>query len=517
MNYSKKDLYQLAPAALITAAINKKQGVLTSTGAFNISTGKFTGRSPKDKFIVKDSFTEKIIDWNEFNQPISNEIYQNLKTKILNYFTNLSEAWVRDALVCNNSKYQLKVRVVNDSPAANLFCYNMFLRPTLKELENFNPEWQIFQAPDFLANPALDGIPNESFAIISFEEKTIIIGGTGYTGEMKKGIFSILNCILPNNHQVLSMHCSANKGANNDLSLFFGLSGTGKTTLSADPDRILIGDDEHGWGDDEIFNFEGGCYAKVINLNPIKEKDIFNAIKFGALLENTVIDATTHIPNYSDDSITPNTRVSYPLDYIENSTVEVIKGHPNNIFFLTCDSFGVLPPIAKLNSAQAMYQFISGYTAKIAGTEEGIKTPKETFSACFGAPFMTLHPNTYALMFGKKMSDHKTQVWLINTGWIGGGYGVGKRIDLNYTRTMIHAVLSGEINKATFQTMPVFGFNIPTTCTTIPESILNPRNTWNDKGEYDKELNILAKKFITNFTKYEAHVAPEILNAQPKL
>ncbi|MDI9337615.1 MAG: phosphoenolpyruvate carboxykinase (ATP) [Alphaproteobacteria bacterium] len=517
MQYSQNDFYQIAPELLVKQALDRNSGQLSDTGALCINTGKFTGRSPENKFIVNDSTTSHLIDWNHFNLPTSKSVFDNLKTKIIDYIKNLPEAWVRDGYACTDTEDRLALRVVTETPWSSLFCYNMFLRPTPEELKTFNYQWIVYQAPSFLANPKIDGVPNENFAIISFEEKTIIIGGTAYTGEIKKGIFSVLNCELPSSKKILSMHCSANLGKQNDLALFFGLSGTGKTTLSADPDRILIGDDEHGWADNKVFNFEGGCYAKTIRLDPIKEADIYQAIKPGALLENTVFYPNTNTVNFADESITQNTRVSYPLFFIKNSTPEVYQGNPTKIFFLTCDSFGVLPPLSKLNPAQAMYQFISGYTAKIAGTEQGIKSPKETFSACFGAPFMTLHPNKYALLLGQKIHDNQVETWMVNTGWTGGQYGVGKRIDLNHTRALISAVFTNQFQHAKFETMPIFEFQIPTNCPGVPTEILNPMNTWLNKNDYHHELKNLANKFITNFKQYENQVDSSILNAQPKL
>ena len=512
---AKQNYYQLSTEELTNQTISLKQGMLNKTGALCINTGEFTGRSPENKFIVKDKITENRVDWNVFNQPLDETIYKNLKIKILNYFENLDESWVRDAFACTDPNYKLGIRITNDNPWSNLFCNNMFIRPNQEELKNFTPQWQILQAPNFFADPKIDGVPNKNFSIISFTDKCIIIGGSGYTGEMKKGVFSILNFILPTEHQILSMHCSANYGPNNDLSLFFGLSGTGKTTLSADPERTLIGDDEIAWGENTIFNIEGGCYAKTINLNVENEPDIYNAIKPGALVENIKCFPNSNDINFADDSITPNTRVCYPLSFINKTTDKPMNNNPNHIFFLTCDSFGILPPISKLNKAQAMYQFISGYTAKIAGTEVGIKSPKETFSACFGAPFMLLHPKEYAELLGEKMLKHKTEVWLINTGWTGGPFGVGKRIKLSYTRKLIHEVLNGNLSKVKYQNFPVFNFSIPTECQGIPSEILDPMNTWSDKEKYKQEAIKLALKFINNFKQFESLVSKEIISACP--
>jgi phosphoenolpyruvate carboxykinase (ATP) len=406
---------------------------------------------------------------------------------------------------------------MNENPWSNLFAYNMFLRPTDNELENFEPEWQIIQAPGFKANPKTDGTHQHNFIMVSFTKKMILIGGTAYTGEMKKGIFSILNYILPHDKHVLSMHCSANMSDDGDTAIFFGLSGTGKTTLSADPKRKLIGDDEHGWTDNNIFNFEGGCYAKAIDLSEEKEPEIFHAIKPGALVENVTLRQGTNEIDFSSKKITENTRVSYPLNYISNSIEPSIGNIPKNIFFLTCDAYGVFPPISKLSPEQAMYQFISGYTAKVAGTETGVTEPKSTFSACFGAPFLPLHPGFYAAMLGKKIRDNNVNVWMVNTGWSGGPYGIGKRMKLEFTRAMISAVLEGKLNNVTYQPHPVFGMMVPTECPNVPTEILNPKNTWADKEAYDASAKNLAQQFIKNFEKYAAGAHKEILSAAPKV
>ncbi len=508
--------YQLSPEELVHQSIQRNQGILNDTGALCINTGEFTGRSPLDKFIVKDEITENTIHWNNFNIPFAEEDFLNLKAKLLNHLSNKEEIWIRDSFACADSNYKLNIRVINEMPWCNLFAYNMFLRPLTDELENFTPDWHIIQAPSFLANPLLDKTRQHNFAIASFKHKTIIIGGTGYTGEMKKGIFTILNYILPHDNNVLSMHCSANMGDDDDVAVFFGLSGTGKTTLSADPNRKLIGDDEHGWTANSIFNFEGGCYAKVIDLSEDKEPEIFRAIKPGALVENVGFIKGTNTIDFSDKSITENTRVSYPLDFISNALEPSIGGLPKNIFFLTCDAYGVLPPISKLTPGQAMYQFISGYTAKVAGTEAGISEPKATFSACFGAPFLPLHPGFYAKMLGEKMKEHQVNVWMINTGWSGGSYGIGKRMKLPYTRAMITAALNGELNNIEFVAHQVFGMLMPVSCPNVPKEILHPRYTWADRNEYDIAAKKLANMFVENFKKYADQVDEEILLAAPK-
>jgi len=507
--------YQLSPEELTEQTVQRQEGVISNTGALCINTGEFTGRSPQDKFIVKDAATENRVHWNNFNLPIEEKYFHQLKKKLLSYLNNKQEVWVRDCYACAHPEYRINIRIINENPWSNLFAFNMFLRPDEEELENFQPEWTVIQALGFKANPESDGTRQHNFAIISFIHKTILIGGTGYTGEIKKAIFTILNYILPLDKNVLSMHCSANVGRGCDVAIFFGLSGTGKTTLSADHNRKLIGDDEHGWNNNSVFNFEGGCYAKCIDLSEDKEPEIYNAVRAGALVENvTFLNGTDEI-DFSSKKITENTRVSYPLHFISNALEPSITGTPKNIFFLTCDAYGVLPPVSKLTPGQAMYQFISGYTAKVAGTETGVIEPKATFSACFGAPFLPLHPGFYAKMLGKKMKDHNVNVWMVNTGWIGGGYGVGTRIKLRYTRAMIAAALNGELNNVEFEPHAVFGMLVPKTCGDIPDSLLNPRNTWTNKEAYDKQAKALARLFINNFEKYTDCVNNEIFSAAP--
>jgi len=511
--------YQLSPAELIQDTLRIGEGTLNDTGALVINTGEFSGRCPKDKFTVKDEVTSESVHWNEFNQPIEEKFFDIILKKITNYLNQKDEIWVRDAYACADKRYSINIRLIAEKPWTALFAYNMFLRPTERELENFNPDWQILCAPGLKLDPKECGIRQHNVSLISFKHKVIIIAGSGYTGETKKGIFSILNYILPKERGVLSMHCSANIGKQGDTAIFFGLSGTGKTTLSADPERKLIGDDEHGWADDNVFNFEGGCYAKCIGLSAEKEPAIYQAIRPGALVENTRFLTGTNKINFDDGSITENTRVSYPLNFISNAIEPSVGNIPKNIFFLTCDAYGVLPPVSKLTAGQAMYQFISGYTAKVAGTETGITEPKPTFSACFGAPFLPLHPSVYAEMLGKKMEKHRVNVWLINTGWSGGAHGTGSgsRIKLNYTRAMITAALEGKLDKAEYAFDPVFGFAVPQDCDGVPSEILNPRNTWNDKQAYDERALFLANLFKKNFEKYAAGVTKEIANAGPKI
>lgn len=507
--------YQLSPEELVEQAVFRGQGVLNDTGALCIRTGEFTGRSPLDKFIVKDALTENTVHWNNFNIPIEEKYFLQLKKKLLQYLGSRKEVWVRDAYACADPAYRMNIRVINEHAWSNLFAYNMFLRPEEEALEHFEPDWHIIHAPGFKADPLTDGTRQHNFAVISFTHKTILIGGTGYTGEIKKGIFTILNYVLPHDNNVLSMHCSANMGAKGDVAVFFGLSGTGKTTLSADPERKLIGDDEHGWTPGGIFNFEGGCYAKTIDLSEAKEPEIFHAIRPGALVENVVFFNRTNTIDFSNKTITENTRVSYPIHYISNAQEPSIGGLPKNIFFLTCDANGVLPPISKLNPGQAMYQFISGYTAKVAGTEAGVTEPKSTFSACFGAPFLPLHPGQYAAMLGKKMKEHQVNVWMVNTGWSGGCCGIGSRMKLAYTRAMITAALKGQLDQVAYEAHPVFGVMMPASCPGVPAEILNPRSTWADVAAYDARAKDLALQFIKNFEKYAAGVGAEILAAAP--
>ena len=507
--------YQLSADELHDITIQSGQGIENSTGALAIKTGEFTGRSPQDRFIVKDKITEDLVWWGKVNIPFESDAFEKLYNKVTAYLSN-KEVFVRDSYVCADSNYRLNVRVVTETAWSNLFCFNMFLRPEVKELINFIPEWTVISAPGFTAIPELDGTRQGNFAILNFTTKIAIIGGTGYTGEIKKGIFSALNFILPVYKNTLPMHCSANVGKEDDTAIFFGLSGTGKTTLSADPNRKLIGDDEHGWtNENTVFNFEGGCYAKVINLSEENEPDIFRAIKKGAVLENVVFKEGTNEVDYDDVSITQNTRVSYPIYHIDNIQPNSIGENPKNIFFLTADSFGILPPISKLTPGQAAYHFISGYTAKVAGTEAGVTEPQPNFSACFGVPFMPLHPTKYAEMLSKKIKEADVKVWLVNTGWTGGPYGTGSRMKLKYTRAMITAALNGELDDVVFENHDVFGIGMPKSCPNVPIEILNPRNTWDDSKLYDIKAVELALKFKANFAKFEEFANPEIMAGAP--
>jgi phosphoenolpyruvate carboxykinase (ATP) len=509
--------YQLTSDELHDTTIEKKQGVNSSSGALAVETGEFTGRSPMDRFIVKDDITKDEIWWGDINIPFDSDKFDKLYNKVTDYLSN-KEVFVRDSYACADENYKLNIRVVNEYPWSNMFAYNMFLRPTVEELKDFSPEWTVINAPGFMANPEVDGTRQHNFAILNFEKKIALIGGTGYTGEIKKGIFSALNFILPVFKNTLPMHCSANIGEEGDTAIFFGLSGTGKTTLSTDPNRSLIGDDEHGWtSENTVFNFEGGCYAKVIDLSKDKEPEIYAAIKKGAILENVVMDAEGNV-DFHNTSITQNTRVSYPIHHIENIQTPSIGKNPKNIFFLTADAFGVLPPISRLTPGQAAYHFISGYTAKVAGTEAGVTEPLPSFSACFGAPFMPLHPTRYAEMLSEKMKETGVNVWLINTGWTAGPYGVGHRMKLKYTRAMINAALSGdlgEVNKENYHIHSVFGLAQPRKCPGVPTEMLSQRQAWNNDEEYYKTAHKLANSFRKNFKQFEENANDEILAGGP--
>lgn len=509
--------WNLTPPELIEKALAREEGALTETGALACDTGTFTGRSPKDRFIVKDAKTAEAVWWGDINLPYDPQDFQALKEAMI---SNLKgrELYVRDAYAGADKHYRLKLRVINTLAWQNLFCYNMFLRPKKYKLDSFEPNFTIICDPEFKADPATFNTRQENFAIINFTEKMILIGGTAYAGEMKKGIFSVLNFILPHEKNVLSMHCSANIGRKeHDTAIFFGLSGTGKTTLSADPNRGLIGDDEHGWTGKNVFNFEGGCYAKTVNLTRKSEPEIWDAIRFGAIVENMRFKKGTRTLDYENISVTENTRTAYPIDHIDNAVEPSVGGHPKNIFFLTCDAYGVLPPISRLTKGQAMYHFISGYTAKVAGTEAGITEPQAVFSACFGAPFMPLHPTKYAEMLGEKMLKHNVNVWMVNTGWTGGPYGIGNRMKLTYTRAMITAALNGTLNNVGFHKHSMFHVEQPHTCPGVPSSVLSPRETWQDDEGYYTTANKLVAKFTANFKKYADFASEEILAAGPVL
>lgn len=511
----KEAHWNLSQAELIEEAIKNREGHLADTGALTVDTGKFTGRAPKDKFVVEDEITKDTVWWGNVNQPISPENFDRIYNKMIGYLEE-RKVYVRDMYAGADKTHRLRVRFINTFAWHNLFTYNMFLQPESYKLEAFEPNFTVIDCPGFSADPEHDGVRQENFALVNFSKRMILIGGTEYSGEMKKGIFSVLNYILPKDQGVLSMHCSANMGIEeHDTAIFFGLSGTGKTTLSADPNRLLIGDDEHGWTEKNVFNFEGGCYAKVIDLSEEKEPDIWNAIKYGAIVENTRFHPGSRQINYEDSSVTENTRVSYPINHIRNAIQPSIGGIPRNIFFLTCDAFGVIPPIQRLNKAQAMYHFISGYTSKVAGTEAGVTEPEPVFSACFGAPFLPLHPTKYAEMLGEKMEKHEVNIWLINTGWTGGAYGVGSRISLKYTRAMITAALSGVLDNVGYRTHSIFGAEMPLTCPNVPSEILSPRETWKNDEAFYKQANDLARRFNKNFEKFESYANDEIMSGAP--
>ncbi|GAB3347269.1 phosphoenolpyruvate carboxykinase (ATP) [Arachidicoccus ginsenosidivorans] len=502
---AKKIYYNLSPEQLEEQTLALGQGKLSKEGALAVQTGKFTGRSPKDKFIVEDAITSTSVDWGAVNIPISTAVFNHLYEKVIHYLAD-KEIWIREVSACAYPEYNLRIQVINETPWANLFCHNLFIDQAITtdpHEQSIQAKWQIIQAPGFMADPKNDGTRSENFTIVNFTKRVILIGGTAYTGEIKKGIFSVLNFLLPHDHKVLSMHCSANEGPKGDVALFFGLSGTGKTTLSASHDRALIGDDEHGWAENAIFNFEGGCYAKCIHLSPEKEPEIAAAIRKGTLLENVCFYPEENRVNYDDASITENTRAAYPINYISNAKHPSFGNLPKNIFFLTCDAFGVLPPIAKLSRGQAMYHFVSGYTAKVAGTEVGINEPQTVFSACFGHVFLPLHPTEYAELLGRNLQEHpEINVWLINTGWSGGAYGTGKRLDLKYTRAMVNAAINNELEGVPYVEHEVFGVMKPQKCPGVPDVVLNPREAWADKAAYDLQARKLAGLFIENFKKY---------------
>ena len=512
---AKEVFNNLSPAELIEAALQNGEGVLTDTGALMCDTGKFTGRSPKDKFLVCDEKTESTVWWGDVNFKFSPEKFDALLEKMLAFLED-KRIYVRQAFAGANADYRLNLEIINTKAWHNLFCNNMFIRPNEMDLQNFVSDFTIICIPEFEADPAIDGTRQANFTIVDMTRRILLIGGTGYAGEMKKGIFTVLNYLLPQENGVLPMHCSANIGNEGDTAIFFGLSGTGKTTLSADPNRGLIGDDEHGWSETSVFNFEGGCYAKVIDLSRKKEPEIFDAIRYGSIVENTRFIVGTREVDYHNNLVTENTRTAYPIHYIPNAVEPSVGGIPENIFFLTYDAFGVLPPISKLTVGQAMYHFISGYTSKVAGTEMGVKEPQATFSACFGAAFLPLHPTKYATLLGEKIRQNKVNVWLINTGMTGGSYGVGSRMELSNTRAMITAALNGDLNKVSFTKHPIFGMMIPEHCPYVVSEILNPRSTWTDKEQYDIAAKKLANMFRHNFEKYADFADTEILAGSPE-
>jgi phosphoenolpyruvate carboxykinase (ATP) len=486
---------------LVEHAVRRGEGLLADNGALVAYTGKYTGRTPKDKFTVKDPVTTELVNWGDVNQPFDSEKFDALFDRVTASLRN-KELFVQDLYAGADSKYRLPIRVINEYAWHNLFVRALFVRPSAEELKTHRAEFTIVAAPEFQADPKRDGTRSEAFIVVSFTRKIVLIGGTKYAGEMKKSIFGVMNFLLPQNN-VFPMHCSANVGKNGETALFFGLSGTGKTTLSADPERLLIGDDEHGWSPTGIFNFEGGCYAKCIKLSKENEPQIWNAIRFGSVLENVTLDEITHVPDYNDDSRTENTRCAYPVDYIEGAVIPGKGEHPKNVIFLTANAFGVLPPISKLTTDQAMYHFLSGYTAKVAGTEAGVKEPQPNFSTCFGSPFLPLRPKVYAEMLGRRMQEHGSQCWLVNTGWFGGPYGVGSRMKLPYTRAMVNAAIEGALANVEFEADPAFGLTIPKSVPGVPSEFLHPRDAWKDKAAYDKTAADLAGRFAKNFEKFD--------------
>lgn len=509
---TSKNVYRnLSIPELVEKALERGEGVLSDTGALVVKTGKYTGRSPKDRFIVRQKSVDDKINWGDVNLPTTEEVFDNLYNKVMNYLKD-KDLFVFDGYVGAMKEYSLPIRVVNELASQALFSNQLFRRLNKEELENHKPEFTVIAAPGYKCRGKEDGVNSEAFVLINFDKKIILIGGTHYAGEIKKSVFSVMNYLMPEKN-VFPMHCSANVGQDGNTAIFFGLSGTGKTTLSADPERQLIGDDEHGWCDKGVFNFEGGCYAKTIRLDKEKEADIYNALKFGSLLENVVLDEN-RTPDYDDGRYTENTRGAYPINYINNVKLDGIGKQPNTVIFLTADAFGVIPPISKLTKEAAMYHFMSGYTSKLAGTERGITEPQATFSACFGEPFMLRNPAVYAELLGEKMKENDTEVFLVNTGWIAGGYGVGPRMNLKYTRAMVRAAIEGKLRDVEYEEHPIFKILMPKSCPNVPSELLNPKNTWEDKEAYDKKAKELAQKFEENFKKFK-DVPDEIKNAGP--
>lgn len=507
--------WNLTTAALYEEAIRRREGLLSHLGPLVVRTGQHTGRSPRDKYVVDDETTHERVWWGESNQPMSTERFEALFHRLLAYLQG-KDIFVQDLFAGADPKYRMPLRVITERAWHSLFARNLFIRPEPGELRGFEPRFTVIQVPGFTAVPEVDGTRSGVFVVLNFTRRLVLIGGTSYAGEIKKSVFTVLNFLLPQ-EQVLSMHCSANVGQSGDVALFFGLSGTGKTTLSADPDRQLIGDDEHGWSDQGIFNFEGGCYAKVIRLNPEAEPQIYQTTRmFGTVLENVTIDAATRRIDLDDDSLTENTRAAYPITHIPNSVRSGMGGHPKTVIFLSADAFGVLPPIARLTREQAMYYFLSGYTAKVAGTEKGVKEPQATFSSCFGAPFMALHPEVYAQLLGEKIAKHDVQVWLVNTGWTGGPYGVGHRMPIAYTRAMVKAALTGQLDHVPVRTDPIFGLHVPEQVPGVPAEALDVRASWSDPAAYDEQARKLARMFAANFETYAASVPEAVRQAGPR-
>jgi phosphoenolpyruvate carboxykinase (ATP) len=505
--------WNLTAPYLYEHAVRRREGQLGLGGSFVVKTGRHTGRSPRDKYIVNEPGTKDAVAWGDINQPIEPARFASLQQRMLAYLQG-KELFVQDLYAGADPEYRLPVRVINDAAWPNLFSRNMFIRPHPAELADFKPAFTILHAPEFRAIPEIDGVRSETIVLVNFATGFVLIGGTRYAGEIKKSVFGYLNFVLPT-RDVLPMHCSANVGPKGDAAIFFGLSGTGKTTLSADHSRTLIGDDEHGWSPRGIFNFEGGCYAKVINLSPKAEPEIYATItRFGTVLENVVLDSISRMPDVDDDTLTENTRACYPLDFIPNADEHGMAPHPKNVIMLTCDAFGVMPPIAKLSAEQAMYHFLSGYTAQVAGTEVGLgKEPKAVFSTCFGAPFMPRHPSEYAKMLGERIARYNADCWLVNTGWSGGAYGVGKRMAIAHTRALLRAALDGSLAGAPMRQDPNFGFLVPESCADLPANVLDPRGTWPDQHAYDEVARSLRGRFEHNFAEFEPFVGSEVKRA----
>ncbi|HEY1809983.1 MAG TPA: phosphoenolpyruvate carboxykinase (ATP) [Acidobacteriaceae bacterium] len=503
----------LSTAQLVETAITRGEGRLAANGALAAMTGRRTGRSPRDKFTVEDDHTRERVHWGKVNQPFPQDRFDALLERVLRHMAE-RDLFVMDLAAGADPAYRLPIQMICEYAWHALFVKQLFVRPSAEELAHHVPEFTVIAAPEFEAIPERDGVRSATFILTDFTKKIVLIGGSKYAGEMKKSIFGVMNYLLPERN-VFPMHCSANIGAGGDTALFFGLSGTGKTTLSADPERRLIGDDEHGWSPEGVFNFEGGCYAKCVDLTIEKEPQIYNAIRFGSVLENVVLDPKTGEPDYSDIRFTENTRAAYPIEFIANAVIPGVGAHPKNVLFLAADAFGVLPPIARLTPDQAMYHFLSGYTAKLAGTEAGLGSePVPEFSTCFASPFLPRAPRVYAEMLGRRLREHSAQCWLVNTGWTGGAFGVGKRMSLAHTRAMVHAALDGRLAQAEFTTEPAFGLSIPATCPGVPSELLNPRNAWADKAAYDTQARLLASKFVENFKRFD--VADAVRQAGPR-
>ncbi len=509
--------WNLSTPALYEEIVRRREGMIVHLGPVCVRTGHYTGRSPDDKFIVKEPSSENKIWWGDVNRPFDPRKFELLYYRLQAYLQG-KDIFVQDCYAGAHPQHHVPIRVITETAWHNLFSRNMFIQiKDRSKLMEHNPEFLVVNVPNFRAVPELDGTHSEAFVLVNFGQKLILVGGTSYAGEIKKSVFTILNFLLPQ-ERVLSMHCSANVGPEKDVAIFFGLSGTGKTTLSADPERRLIGDDEHGWGEDGVFNFEGGCYAKVIRLSKEHEPEIYECTrKFGTILENVAFDINTRRIDLDDASLTENTRAAYPIPHIPNAIREGVGGHPRNIIMLTADAFGVLPPISKLTPEQAMFHFLSGYTAKVAGTERGVTEPQATFSACFGAPFMALHPTVYARLLGEKIERHQVSCWLINTGWSGGPYGVGKRIHLPYTRAMVKAALNGSLLNVETRRDPVFQLDVPVRCEGVPDEILDPKKTWKDPAAYDEKARELAVRFKENFEKFREHADEKIRSCVPRV